>query len=130
MHELDKLNKLQFRAARVCLGFQTRTPREVLSQNSQLPNLSFRRQVHLRNYMFKRKGNTTYTDERLRETRGSGAVLMKTKRARFASYEQSVDYRGSREWNSLCVKAPSHQTSSHYVLENVAKTGSNGVRTE
>ena len=28
------------------------------------------------------------------------------------------------------VKAPSHQTSSHYVLENVAKTGSNGVRTE
>ena len=103
MHELDKLNKLQFRAARVCLGFQTRTPREVLSQNSQLPNLSFRRQVHLRNYMFKRKGNTTYTDERLRETRGSGAVLMKTKRARFASYEQSVDYRGSREWNSLCV---------------------------
>ena len=30
----------------------------------------------------------------------------------------------------LSVKAPSHQTSSHYVLENVAKTGSNGVRTE
>ena len=28
------------------------------------------------------------------------------------------------------LKAPSHQTSSHYVLENVAKTGSNGVRTE
>ena len=36
-------------------------------------------------------------------------------------------------WASVCdmyVKAPSHQTSSHYVLENVAKTGSNGVRTE
>ena len=30
----------------------------------------------------------------------------------------------------IYLKAPSHQTSSHYVLENVAKTGSNCVRTE
>ena len=33
-------------------------------------------------------------------------------------------------FNKLSLKPPSHQTSSHYVLENVAKTGSNGVRTE
>ena len=55
--ELGKLRKLQFRAARICLNVHSRTSREVLTQISVLPDLSVRRKVHLRNFMFKRKND-------------------------------------------------------------------------
>ena len=49
------------------------------------------------------KKKKNHVDERMHITRVGDAVLMKTKRARYASYERSVEYRGSREWNNLDV---------------------------
>ena len=103
-----------------------KSQREVLTQISLLPDLSVRRKVHLKNFMFKRKNDSNHVDERMHITRVGDAVLMKTKRARYASYERSVEYRGSREWSNLdvtvrnCTSATEFKSiQKHWLLNSI-----------
>ena len=57
---LDKLDKLQYRALRICLGTTYRTPRVELIQRTQIPLLRYRRMAHLRNFMYKRSWDQQY----------------------------------------------------------------------
>ena len=57
---LDKLDKLQYRALRICLGTTYRTPRVELIQRTQIPLLKYRRMAHLRNVMYKRSWDQQY----------------------------------------------------------------------
>ena len=53
--KLEVLQKLQYRALRVCLNAARLTPRIKSLSRGHLPMLNYRRIVHLRNYMFKIK---------------------------------------------------------------------------
>ena len=114
---LEKLQKLQFRAARVCLQAGNRTSRVELTRSSRLPELKNRRLMHLRNCMFKRKAEPQYVDLTERRTREGAALLFKVPRAHCAAYEKSVESRGAREWNSLSVDV--RQVLDKRVFKNI-----------
>ena len=52
--KLEEIQKLQYRALRVCFKAARLTPRIELLSRGQLPMLEYRRIAHLQNYMYKR----------------------------------------------------------------------------
>ena len=70
----DKLQKLHNRALRICLRSEPMASQDSLHRQAGLPLLENRRRAHLRNCMYKRKGNHIY-----------------------------IYYKGAREWNGLDV---------------------------
>ena len=55
--QLQKLQTLQNRALRICLNVALVTPIQILHQSAQIPMLKIRREVHLKNFMYKLKSN-------------------------------------------------------------------------
>ena len=100
---LVRLQKLQNRALRVCLNSAEPLSRRELHARTRMPLLEHRRNVHLRNFMFKRKDDISYQDINPLRTGRHDAVLAKTIRANYTAFERSVFYRGSKEWNKLGV---------------------------
>ena len=98
---LEKLETLQYRALRICLGTTYRTPRAELLQRTQIPLLKHRRTVRLRNFMYKRSCDPTYIVNVPGRTRVYDGVTMITFRSNFTSVERSLAWKGAREWNSL-----------------------------
>ena len=66
---LDKLQKLQNRALRICLRSPPRTPVISLHKRAGLPMLADRHHAHLLNYMYKRSLKAEYHVVRPRNTR-------------------------------------------------------------
>ena len=85
---LEKLQKLQHQAIRICLNLQYRTPRVELMWQSKLPKLEYRRLAHLGNYMYKRKEDPSYLDNRMVVTRRGDAVSVKVNRANLAVFKK------------------------------------------
>ena len=111
---LDKLDKLQYRALRICLGTTYRTPRVELIQRTQIPLLKYRRMAHLRNFMYKRSWDQQYIVSVPGRTRVYDGVTMKTFRANFTSVERSIAWKGAREWNRLEPHLRNVQPLEHF----------------
>ena len=94
---LDKLQKLQFRAIRICLNVLARTHRQELTYRAQLPLLEHRRIAHLRNFMYKRKSKPENQLNIQGRTRMHDATLVRTIRANSRAFERSVFYRGAKD---------------------------------
>ena len=84
---LDKIEKIQYRALRICLGTTYRTPRVELLQRTQIPLLKFRRIVDLRDFMYSR--DPVYVVNEPGRTRFYDGVTMITFRSNFSSIESS-----------------------------------------
>ena len=97
----DKLDRLQYRAIRICFDLDRRTHRQDLLDLAKLPRLCYRRQAHLRNFMYKRKNIPDYIDQGEHKTRIHDAPVMITIRANNSQFAKSVLLRGANEWNSL-----------------------------
>ena len=111
---LDKLDKLQYRALRICLGTTYRTPLVELIQRTQIPLLKYRRMAHLRNFMYKRSWDQQYIVSVPGRTRVYDGVTMKTFRANFTSVERSIAWKGAREWNRLEPHLRNVQPLEHF----------------
>ena len=73
--QLNKLQTLHNRALRICLKSIIYTPVEMLHQSTQIPMLDKRREVHLRNVMFKMKDNVNYLNVIPRGDPGWGLLM-------------------------------------------------------
>ena len=101
---LDVIRKLQYRALRICLKVNIYTPRVELLTRANLPLLAFRRQVHLRNFMFKRAKNDEYLDKADIRTRAHNAPLFKIPKSDTKTFDRSILVKGGTEWNSLSAQ--------------------------
>ena len=98
---LDKLQKIQNRALRICLNVHYYLPVINLHQESNIPKLIARCIAHLNNYMFLRKSDPEIVVQRNIRTRKFEAAVLETVRPNIEKYKMGTIYRGILQWNAL-----------------------------
>ena len=100
---LNKLDRLQKRAVKLCLAPGVDTPENILLRSTNIAKLDKRRDSHLLNYMFKKKDCIGLLDIKRVNTRAHAAPLFKTIIPKCEKYKNCVFYKGAISWNSLPV---------------------------
>ena len=100
---LNKLQKLQNKALKICINSPWRTETDMVHNYTKIAKLDHRRTCHLRNFIHKRRDKEIYIDNTEFNTRRRDAVIMKISRVECRMYERSVYHRGAKEWTSLPV---------------------------
>ena len=100
---LDKLDRLQIRAVKLCLRPGWEIPENVLLTSAKVAKLDNRRKAHLLNFMFKKKTCKDLLDIKQVNTRARAAPLFKTFIPKCEKYKNSVFYKGAINWNLLPV---------------------------
>ena len=102
---LDKLDRLQERALKICLKAGADITLNILLSSTNTAKLVKRRNAHLLNFMYKKKQCIELLDIKNVHTRARDAVLFKTIIPRCEKYKHSVFffYKGATTWNSLPV---------------------------
>ena len=98
---LEKLQRLQNRCLKICMGFNRRHNTVNLHTVTNSPQLKDRRAAHVNNFMYSSLGNPTYMDNRNIRTRAHDAPLFKVKIPKIEMYKRSVEYAGAERWNRL-----------------------------
>ena len=109
-NQLNKLQKVQNRALRICLHKEPRSQINNLHYEGDIPLLSFRRHSHLLNYMYRRKDDLSYRDSRNINTRFHSSSVLNVIKPNCETFKRSVCYKGALAWNNLdpntkCIKA-------------------------
>ena len=108
---LEKLQRIQNRALRICLNSAPREPRIALHKKAGVPLLYHRRLTHVRNFGFKRARKSEYLDIATINTRRNVAPILKTWNVKYKLVEHSAYVKAAREWNSL---TPEHRSIVNY----------------
>ena len=117
--DLDKLQRLQNRCLRVCLGRERRFSTDAAHKLARVPFLKNRRVAHTLNFMYKRKERKELLNLTQIRTRAHDAPLFKVKIPRYESFKRSVGYSGSVLWNNL---APDSRNIDTYLkFKNLQK---------
>ena len=104
-HEVDKLQKLQNRALRLCFG--VRNPRDIsikeLHQAAKLSQLADRRNSHLLNIMYDVRQTDQYVSMPVVQTRQAAKIVFDTSIVHSNIYRNCPYYVGVNLWNNLTV---------------------------
>ena len=103
-NELNKLNRHHIRGMKICLNNGYYLEEKELYINCKLSTLEVRRQVHLRNCMYKIKNienNMLLNDDVQVDTRLHDDPVFKITYPKSEPNKRSVMYAGAIEWNSL-----------------------------
>ena len=98
---LDRLQKLQNRALRICLDLRHYLPTILLHQQTQTANLITRRSCNIKKYMFKQMDNIELIKRPKVNTRLNDAVVFVTSKPNLEKYRNNPLYRGALVWNAL-----------------------------
>ena len=101
---LDKLQRLQNRCLKICMGFNMRFETEALHAETRVPRLHKRRRAHVNNFMYGRLCRPALLDTRDIRTRAHDARLFRVAVPKIEAYKRSVVYAGSVQWNSLSAE--------------------------
>ena len=115
----DKLQKLQNRAIRLCLGRDSRYNVLLLHQESKIPRLENRRHTHLLNFVYPRAYNDSYIDLPFIPLRRFDAPILFVHRPNNESFRRSILYQGAITWNVLPVEERAVET--HTKFKNIQK---------
>ena len=117
--QLKKLQTLQNRALRICLNVALLTPVEILHQSAQIPMLRIRREVHLRNFMYKMKNNVNHLNMRdiIIRTRLHDAPVFELIKPTCEKYKQNVFYNGAVSWNTLPSQTRNIETYEEFKFQ-------------
>ena len=99
--DLDRLQTLQNKCLKICMGKERRFSTERIHKLANVPFLSDRRNAHLLNLMYCRKSNRALLNTREIRTRAHDAPLFNVPVPRCEAFKRSVSYFGSTEWNNL-----------------------------
>ena len=99
--DLSKLQRLQNRCIRVCMGYDRYISTDRAHKVTGSPFLEDRSNAHTLNFMFIRKRNTNLLNTREIRTRAHDAPLFNVLIPRCEAFKRSVGYFGSEMWNSL-----------------------------
>ena len=100
-NELEKLQRLQNRALKLCLGFHKREDTELVHRTAKIPLLENRRRSHVFNFMYKRKELKHNLDVPIRCTRSADAPRFILPTPNLQCYKRSLEYSGAKAWNNL-----------------------------
>ena len=101
---LGKLQKLQNRCLKICLGIVDGCSPDILHNRVREAKLGDRRKMHVNNFMFKRKEKNVglaVHDENLTQTRIRAAPNFNLVKLSNDMYRRSVCYYGAQQWNQL-----------------------------
>ena len=100
--DLDKLQRLQNRSLKVCLGRDRFFSTERAHREAKVPMLSDRRRAHTLNFMFKRKSaRPDLLNRREIRTRAHDAPLFNIVVPHCEAFKRCVGYHGATAWNNL-----------------------------
>ena len=103
--KLDKLQRLQNKCLKICLGQDRRYSTNRAHKEAKVPFLKERRTSHILNFMYKRKSDKPQLlDNREIRTRAHDAPLYRVKIPRCEAFKRSVGYFGAEAWNALSPK--------------------------
>ena len=121
MKTIDKLQKLQNRALRVCLALDGRSNVNELHNVCNVNKLSHRRNVHLLNFAFHRAQNVNFLKEGNRELRRYNAPVLREPKSNNKSFERSLLYQCARNLNALPVLERNIQTAKEFKKKQKCK---------
>ena len=101
---LDKLQRLQNKCLKLCLGLHKLHSTTAVHREAKCAKLQVRRQVHLNNFMYKRQSKLNLLDQREICTRQHDAPLFKVPHPNNEAFKRSVLYLGAVTWNNLPVE--------------------------
>ena len=100
---LSKLQKLQNRALKLCLGKDHLYNTNLLHYEANVPKLDARRTCHITNFAFARAHDSAYIRECNRNLRAGEGPLLIEPFSRCESFRRSVIYQCAVHWNVLPV---------------------------
>ena len=103
MRVLRKLQKLQNRALKLCLGKDARYNTDLLHFEASLPKLENRRKSHILNFAFHRAHNDQYIRHFDRDLRAGDAPFLYEPFSRCESFKRSIVSQCATHWNALPV---------------------------
>ena len=116
---LDKLQRLQNKCLRVCLGRDRRFSTEAVHKLASVPFLEVRRTAHTLNFMYKRQDRRELLNLIQIRTRAHDAPLFKVKIPRCEAYKRSVGYAGAVSWNNQPANV--RNTDSYLTFKSIQK---------
>ena len=119
--DLDKLQRLQNRCLRICLGYDRLFSTDRAHKKASMPFLVDRRHAHALNFMFSRKNRKELLNNREIRTRAHDAPLFNVTIPRCTAFKCSVGYYGSELWNSL--PAQTRNINCQILFKNETKKG-------
>ena len=117
--DTSKLQKLQNRCLKICMGKERRFSTEVIHKLAEVPFLKDRREAHVLNFMYTRKLNVKLLNNREIRTRAHDAPLFNIKVPRCEAFKRSVGYSGGISWNILPPKE--RNTESFLAFKHLQK---------
>ena len=105
VNEVGRLQILQNKCLRICLGKDRRFSTEGSHKLANVPFLKDRRAAHVNNFMYIRKKNKALLNNREIRTRAHDAPLFKVVTPRCETFKRSLGYFGATAWNNLPVQS-------------------------
>ena len=99
--DINKIQRLQNKCLRICLGEERRFSTDRAHKLTGTPFLVDRRKAHIRNFMYLRKRRVDLLNVREIRTRAHDAPLFNLKIPRCEAFKRSIGYAGALEWNNL-----------------------------
>ena len=119
MNSLDKLQRLQNKCLKTCLGLHKLCETKTVHKQASCAFLAPRREAHLCNFMYKRQMKNELLDIRDIRTRQHDAPLFIVPFPNKELYKRSIQYAGSVLWNSL--PATTRATDNYLVFKTLQK---------
>ena len=115
----EKLQRLQSKCLKVCMGKNRRFRTDVIHKLANVPFLKDRRAAHVLNFMYIRKGNVRLLNNREIRTRAHDAPLFEVSIPRCKSFKCSIGYFGAVSWNNLSPDV--RNTPNYLAFKHVQK---------
>ena len=116
---LTKLQKLQNRALKLCLGKDHLYNTDLLHLEARVPKLEARRSCHITNFAFTRAHDPNYIRELDRALRVGDAPILIEPFSRCESFRRSIIYQCAVHWNALPVDE--RNIESYTSFKNIQK---------
>ena len=118
---IDKLQKLQNRALRICLALDGRSNVNELHNICNINKLSHRRHVHLLNFSFHRAQDMRFLKEGNRALRRYDAPVLNELKSNNKSFERSLLYQCAQNWNALPALERNIKTAKEFKKKQKCK---------
>ena len=118
---IDKLQKLQNRALRVCLALDGRSNVNEIHNMCNINKLDHRRQTHLLIFSYHRAQNVKYLKEDYRNLRRYDGPILNELKSNNKSFERSLLFQCALNWNVLPACDRNIQTAKEFKKKQKCK---------
>ena len=98
-----KLQRLQNRGLKLCLGHHARYDTDLIHHEAKVPKLEPRRACHITNFVYQRAHDPKYVRVIERQLRRFNAPILTEIAANNSTFSRSILFQGALHWNSLPI---------------------------